>query len=490
LRAIALFVLICCAASQALAGGVTPLPYQTPSDGMVLWDNYGAPIYGGVNIKAYVDAADSTESMNRLSVTFGADSLWHASAPRDYWYNFYDRTDGIYLGKRFLHGIHVGYGAVDDSSIADETITSRALSAGAIGDSLRLASDVVGWSKLTAGVRNTISGKGVGDVTGVSQGLGMSITSAGGPVPGIAFRQSWGDSTYVNEGQSGSVTSGMLASGAVSDSGKVASGAISVTRLNLTQLDTRYVNEGQSSSVTSAMLGTGAVSDSLKIAAGAVKITRLDLTQADARWLNEGQATSVTSAMLASGAVGDSLKMASGVVSVTRLNTTQTDARYVNEGQANGVTSGMIAAGAVADSSKLGTGAVTITKLNTTQLDARYINEGQSESIDICCSAGGIPSAAEVLLRIPMTRTVILPASLTGSQGVVGTAGTVSASGFSIKKNGTECATLSFASTATTCTFTNTVADTFVAGDVLTIIAPSPANATLSDVGITLKATR
>lgn len=59
---------------------------------------------------------------------------------------------------------------------------------------------------------------------------------------------------------------------------------------------------------------------------------------------------------------------------------------------------------------------------------------------------------------------------------------------FSIKKNGTEFGTLTFGAGETEGAFEGSTV--FTAGDVLTIIAPSPADTTLADVSITLASQR
>ncbi|HEQ98800.1 MAG TPA: DUF2793 domain-containing protein [candidate division Zixibacteria bacterium] len=116
--------------------------------------------------------------------------------------------------------------------------------------------------------------------------------------------------------------------------------------------------------------------------------------------------------------------------------------------------------------------------------------EFTDNSYDIGSSFNGKPSASEVLLRIPFTRDVNFPDDLSGSQGVLGTAPTAQAD-FAIKKNGVEFATMSFAGSATTATFSTSSSDEdFTAGDVLTVEAPSSQDATLADIGFLLKGTK
>lgn len=114
---------------------------------------------------------------------------------------------------------------------------------------------------------------------------------------------------------------------------------------------------------------------------------------------------------------------------------------------------------------------------------------GSSIPYDIGGTLGGIPTGASIVLRYPLPRAVRFPAGLANSQGVAGTASGATAT-FSIRKNGTQFATMQFAAGVSTATFTAATATDFAAGDVLTIIAPSPADSTLADIGFSLAATR
>jgi len=59
---------------------------------------------------------------------------------------------------------------------------------------------------------------------------------------------------------------------------------------------------------------------------------------------------------------------------------------------------------------------------------------------------------------------------------------------FTMLKNGISFGTINFAAAANTATFTVAADTTFDVGDRLTITAPSPADATLADVFMTLRA--
>jgi hypothetical protein len=108
---------------------------------------------------------------------------------------------------------------------------------------------------------------------------------------------------------------------------------------------------------------------------------------------------------------------------------------------------------------------------------------------DIGGTLGGIPVGGSIILRYPLPRAVRFPVALAGSQGVAGTASGATAT-FSIRKNGTQFATMQFAAGTSTATFTAATTTDFAAGDILTILAPNPADSTLADIGFSLAASR
>ena len=75
------------------------------------------------------------------------------------------------------------------------------------------------------------------------------------------------------------------------------------------------------------------------------------------------------------------------------------------------------------------------------------------------------------------------------SQGTAGGAATATAT-YSIRKNGTTVGTMVFAPGATTATFTMGSATTYVAGDILTVVAPSSPDATLANLAWTFVGSR
>lgn len=108
---------------------------------------------------------------------------------------------------------------------------------------------------------------------------------------------------------------------------------------------------------------------------------------------------------------------------------------------------------------------------------------------DIGGTIVGQPAGGAILLRYPAPRAVRFPSGLANSRGVAGTAATASAV-FSIRKNGTQFATMSFAGGASTATFTAASDTDFAAGDILTVVSPSPADGTLADIGFALAGAR
>ena len=107
----------------------------------------------------------------------------------------------------------------------------------------------------------------------------------------------------------------------------------------------------------------------------------------------------------------------------------------------------------------------------------------------IVCDDSGRPGSGETLLKFVTPKSMTVYATMADSVAKAGAAA-ASSSVFSIRKNGSQFATLTFASADTTGAFSCAADVTFAAGDVLSIIAPSPRDATLADVSITILANR
>lgn len=102
---------------------------------------------------------------------------------------------------------------------------------------------------------------------------------------------------------------------------------------------------------------------------------------------------------------------------------------------------------------------------------------------------GGKPGDGSYVLRVPMVRAAEFPIDLDGSYAIAATAPAAQAV-FSIRKNGVEFATATFAAASSTATFSAASVASFSPGDVLSVVAPSPQDANLYDVGFSIKGTR
>ena len=105
---------------------------------------------------------------------------------------------------------------------------------------------------------------------------------------------------------------------------------------------------------------------------------------------------------------------------------------------------------------------------------------------DISFFFPGTPGNDEVLVRLAFVRDVDFPSALTGSQLKAGTAATAEAI-ISLQKNDSEFGTATVAASGTTATFAAASPTSFAAGDILTVVGPATADATLASIGIALK---
>lgn len=99
---------------------------------------------------------------------------------------------------------------------------------------------------------------------------------------------------------------------------------------------------------------------------------------------------------------------------------------------------------------------------------------------------GGEMTNAEIVARFVAVRAFTIPTSGTGSRATAETASTGNVA-FDLLKNGVSFGTVTFNITATG-VFTVASATSFAIGDVLKIVAPATADATLADVAINLRA--
>lgn len=94
----------------------------------------------------------------------------------------------------------------------------------------------------------------------------------------------------------------------------------------------------------------------------------------------------------------------------------------------------------------------------------------------------GRAQAGEVVFKAVFGRAVTFPAGLTNSRATADVAATGASAVWSIRKNGVQFGTMTFPIGAITATFAAANATGFVAGDILTLVAPNPRNATLSGI--------
>jgi len=109
---------------------------------------------------------------------------------------------------------------------------------------------------------------------------------------------------------------------------------------------------------------------------------------------------------------------------------------------------------------------------------------GQASSTLISGSYIGKPSASLVLQSYVFAAPMIFPAGFSGSRGTAATAAST-ATTFNIQKNNTIVGTMIFAASATTAMFAMSTATLFTTGDVLTVVAPATADASLANLAWT-----
>lgn len=187
------------------------------------------------------------------------------------------------------------------------------------------------------------------------------------------------------------------------------------------------------------------------------------------------------------------------------LTQTEADARYASSAAA-GVTSVNSQTGAVtltaadvgAEQSGAAAAAIAAHEaaanphpdyLTQAEADARYLQTLGAQPFDLTAFYPGILPASALVTRVPVARAVSFPAGLAGSIGRASAAATASAA-FDVQKNGASVGTITFAAGALTATFAAANPVTLAAGDLISIIAPASADATLADVSFVLAGTR
>ena len=110
---------------------------------------------------------------------------------------------------------------------------------------------------------------------------------------------------------------------------------------------------------------------------------------------------------------------------------------------------------------------------------------GANTVYELAASVNGVMVNNETVLVNVFTKAVTFPAGLTGSQAKALTAATASTV-LSVRKNGTQFGTITFAAAGTTGTFAAASSTAFAAGDILSVVGPATADTTLSGLGLAL----
>lgn len=121
-------------------------------------------------------------------------------------------------------------------------------------------------------------------------------------------------------------------------------------------------------------------------------------------------------------------------------------------------------------------------------ISGAWVSQGIADPVfsryDLIFDVPSRPASGSTLGKWVAPSPVTFKAGLTESAANADTAATASTV-FSLKKNGTEFATVTFAASGTTATFVCAADTTFAAGDVLTMVAPTRDN-TLADIAFTV----
>lgn len=110
------------------------------------------------------------------------------------------------------------------------------------------------------------------------------------------------------------------------------------------------------------------------------------------------------------------------------------------------------------------------------------------QASDMSASNEAVLTSSQVIFRRVMARATTFPANFSGSRGSAAVAGTGVTATLSVQKNGATIGTVVYAVAAIVATFTTTggLAQSFAAGDRLTIVGPATANAALAGIAISL----
>jgi hypothetical protein len=114
-----------------------------------------------------------------------------------------------------------------------------------------------------------------------------------------------------------------------------------------------------------------------------------------------------------------------------------------------------------------------------------------TQPFDVSSFYPGIPGSSAKVMRIPIARAITFAANFAGSY-FTATANATASTVFDVQKNGSSIGSVTIGAGGTTATFATSggTSQSLAAGDILAIIAPGTADATLADPAFTLVATR
>jgi len=341
----------------------------------------------------------------------------------------------------------------------------------------------------------TLPAATVGTLGGVIVGSGLSVTGGG--------------TLSLN-------TSGLV----TSVSGQTGTVVVSATDNNDASGTTLIVNSGSTTGaikLKTIVPGTGITlstdsNGNLEITNSASTYTLPDATTSTLGGVIVGSGISVTAGTISvpvattsttgTITVGSGLTITSGVLSVTSPGgvtsfNTRTGAVVLESTDVSGV------GGALVGSSNTWTGTNNFTAGNTEVATAiagtnntvaastAFVTSAVATAAaavkyyDIPGGVAGTYTASQIVLEMVSVRTVTWSANFSSSQGFAGVAPTASAT-FTIQVNSSTIGTMVFAASATTATFTLTGTASITPGQVLTVLAPATADATLANVTFTL----
>jgi len=131
----------------------------------------------------------------------------------------------------------------------------------------------------------------------------------------------------------------------------------------------------------------------------------------------------------------------------------------------------------------------SVSQQGTTILNSNVVvsvSNGSGSSFRAYVFNPGVMLGAERLLSIPISTQVRFDSGMPESRAVTETVGATASATLLIQKNGITFATATFPPGSSEATFDAPVETEFTASDILSVIAPSPADPSLSDVGLSL----